>query len=79
MRVRAEGWGRDAVPDGVLEQAVAKVFDLTPYGIIQQLDLLRPIYADTAANGHFGRDGLPWEATDKIDALKSEVAAATGA
>jgi len=76
VRVRGEGWGREAVPDDALEQAVARVFDLTPFGIIQQLRLLRPIYMDTASRGHFGRDGLPWEATDKVDALKAEVAQA---
>ncbi len=75
VRVQGETWVGDGVPNAVLSQAVAKVFDLTPYGIIGQLDLLRPIYADTAANGHFGREGLPWEATDKVDALKAEVAA----
>ncbi len=79
VRVRAEGWGRDAVPNEQLARAVAKVFDLTPYGIIQQLDLLRPIYADTAAMGHFGRPGLPWETTDKTEALKAEVGATSEA
>jgi S-adenosylmethionine synthetase len=79
VRIRAQGWGRDAVPDAVLSQAVRKVFDLTPYGIITQLDLTRPIYADTAARGHFGREGLPWEATDRVDALRAEVAAVTSA
>ncbi len=79
VRVRAEGWGRDAVPDARLEEAVATVFDLTPYGIIRQLGLLRPIYADTASGGHFGRPGLPWEATDRVDALKDAVAAAAQA
>jgi len=77
--VRAEGWGRDAVPNEVLERAVRKVFDLTPHGIIGQLDLKRPIYADTAAKGHFGREGLPWEATDKVAELKAEVAATSDA
>ncbi|MDJ0521614.1 MAG: methionine adenosyltransferase [Planctomycetota bacterium] len=79
VRVTGETWSGEGVPNAVLERAVAKVFDLTPYGIIKQLDLLRPIYADTASQGHFGREGLPWEATDKVDALKAEVAAATGA
>jgi S-adenosylmethionine synthetase len=79
VRIRAEGWGRDPVPDEVLEGAVRKVFDLTPFGIIGQLALERPIYADTAARGHFGRDGLPWEATDRVEALRCEVAAASQA
>jgi S-adenosylmethionine synthetase len=72
--IRAEGWGREAVPNAILEQAVGKVFDLTPYGIIQTLDLCRPIYADTACRGHFGREGLPWEAVDRVEALKVAVA-----
>jgi S-adenosylmethionine synthetase len=77
--IRAEGWGgRSAVPNDVLERTVREVFDLTPHGIIRDLDLARPIYADTAANGHFGREGLPWEATDKVEALKAAVAQASG-
>ena len=75
LRVDAQSWDGDAVPNGVLEQAVRKVFGLTPRGIIDGLDLMRPIYLDTAMWGHFGRDGLPWEATDKVDALKAEVEA----
>jgi len=52
-----------------LEQIVRKNFDLTPYGIITKLDLLRPIYAQTATYGHMGRDDLdlPWEKVIKID------------
>ena len=73
--VRAEGWSREAAPDDVLVQAVEEVFDLRPAGIIRQLDLSRPIYADTAEHGHFGREGLPWEQTDRVEALKAAVAA----
>ena len=79
VRVRAEGWGRAATPDEVLERAVREVFRLTPAGIIAQLDLLRPIYADTAMNGHFGREGLPWERTDQVEALQAAVGAAARA
>ncbi len=75
LRVRASGWGRDAAPDAVLEQAVRKVFRLTPHGIIEDLGLRRPIYRDTAMHGHFGRPSLPWEATDRAQALKAEVEA----
>lgn len=53
-----------------LVSAVRENFDLTPAGIIKELDLKRPIYKQTAAYGHFGRDEFPWEKTDKIDALK---------
>ena len=60
--------GPAAVSDDLLE-----VLDLRPRGIIQTLDLLRPIYKKTAAYGHFGRSDVdfPWEATDKADDLKS--------
>ena len=51
--------------------AVNETFDLRPYGIIKMLDLLRPIYLQTAAYGHFGRDGFSWEKTDRAAALKS--------
>jgi len=56
-----------------LSEIVREVFDLRPKGIVQELDLLRPIYAKTAAYGHFGRE-LPeftWERTDKAEALKA--------
>lgn len=55
---------------------VRKHFDLRPAGIIKMLDLRRPIYKQTAAYGHFGREdvALPWEATDKAAVLKEEAA-----
>jgi S-adenosylmethionine synthetase len=61
------------VSDDDLQNIVKSHFDLSPKGIITMLDLLRPIYKDTAAYGHFGRDdlALPWEKTDKVDALKT--------
>ncbi|MBQ7831597.1 MAG: methionine adenosyltransferase domain-containing protein, partial [Clostridia bacterium] len=45
-------------------------FDLRPYNIIKTLDLRKPVFAATAAYGHFGREGFAWERTDKTDALK---------
>ncbi len=66
-------FGTETVDVEVIRQAVLDVFDLRPAAIIRDLDLLRPIYALTAAYGHFGRE-LPeftWERTDRIDALKS--------
>ncbi|UDG82581.1 methionine adenosyltransferase [Candidatus Vallotia cooleyia] len=59
------------VPDSVITELVQQHFDLRPKGIIQMLDLLRPIYAKTASYGHFGREetGFSWEATDKAIAL----------
>ncbi|HNY21824.1 MAG TPA: methionine adenosyltransferase [Treponemataceae bacterium] len=56
-----------------ITDAVKKVFDLSPAGIISTLDLCRPIYQATAAYGHFGRSIFPWEKTDKVEALKKEL------
>ena len=61
--------------DESIVRAINEVFDLRPRAIIEQLDLLRPIYAQTAAYGHFGRE-LPdftWERTDRAEALRSAV------
>ena len=66
-----ETFGTGTVADEVIQKAVMEVFDLRPAAIIADLDLLRPIYAQTAAYGHFGRD-LPdftWERTGRADAL----------
>jgi S-adenosylmethionine synthetase len=67
--------GTGTVPDDVLEKAITTVFDLRPGAIVRDLDLLRPIYAPTAAYGHFGRTDvdLPWERTDRVEALRSSV------
>ena len=66
-------FGTETVPVTTIQKAVLEVFDLRPAAIIRDLDLLRPIYAATAAYGHFGRE-LPeftWERTDRVDALKA--------
>jgi S-adenosylmethionine synthetase len=66
-------FGTEAVPIATIQKAVQEVFDLRPAAIIADLDLLRPIYAQSAAYGHFGRE-LPdftWERTDRVDALKA--------
>ena len=70
--VRVETFGTGAVEDSVIERAVKKVFDFRPAAIIEALGLRRPIYRQTAAYGHFGRSDLdlPWERTDRVDALK---------
>lgn len=67
--------GTGIVSDERLVEIVQKHFDLRPAGIIKMLDLRRPIYKQTAAYGHFGRQDkdLPWERTDKVDLLKAEV------
>ena len=61
------------VAEQKIEAAVPKVFDLSPAGIITALDLRKPIYRNTAAYGHFGRDGFSWEKTDKTEALRKAV------
>ncbi|HJR39164.1 MAG TPA: methionine adenosyltransferase [Nocardioidaceae bacterium] len=66
-------FGTETVPVESIQKAVLEVFDLRPAAIIRDLDLLRPIYAKTAAYGHFGRelDEFTWERTDRVDALKA--------
>jgi S-adenosylmethionine synthetase len=66
-------FGTGKVPDDRIEKAVGEVFDLTPKGIIETLDLRRPIDRETAKYGHFGREGFSWEKTDKADALKARL------
>ncbi len=61
------------VEESAIEAAVRKVFDLSPAGIVKTLDLRRPIYQDTAAYGHFGRDEFSWEKTDKVKELQNAV------
>ncbi len=73
LSVMVNTFGTGKMEEGKLADIVREVFDLRPKGIVQELDLLRPIYAKTAAYGHFGRE-LPeftWERTDKADALKA--------
>ncbi|WP_026517623.1 methionine adenosyltransferase [Butyrivibrio sp. MC2021] len=73
--ILVDTFGTGKVSDEKLTEAVRKVFDLRPAGIIKMLDLRRPIYKPTAAYGHFGRNdlNLPWEATDKVEELKAAV------
>ncbi len=68
-----ETFGTETVDPTKIQQAIGQVFDLRPAAIIRDLDLLRPIYKQTAAYGHFGRPelDLPWERTDRADQLKS--------
>lgn len=72
MSVMVDTAGTGKIPDEKLEEIVRKHFDLRPAGIIQMLDLRRPIYKQTAAYGHFGRDDLDvsWERLDKVEELK---------
>ncbi len=70
--ITVDTFGTGTVDDRRIEEIVRDVFDLRPYGIVSMLDLIRPIYQQTAAYGHFGREhpDFTWEKTDRADALK---------
>jgi S-adenosylmethionine synthetase len=72
--ITVETFGTGKLSNARLTQLVREHFDLTPYGIIKDLDLIRPVYRPTAAYGHFGRqgDGFTWEQTTKAEALRNE-------
>ena len=73
LYVETFGTAAEGQTNETIQQAVEKVFDLRPTAIIRELDLLRPIYSDSAAYGHFGRTDVdfPWEALDKVEDLKA--------
>ena len=75
VSVRVDTFGTGTVSEAKLEQAVTKLFNLTPDGIIEMLDLRHPQYRKVAAYGHFGREniGVAWEKTDKVQALLDAV------
>ena len=75
LSVRVDTFSTGKVSDAILAKAVQQVFDLRPGMIIQALNLRRPIYRQTAAYGHFGRNDLhlPWEQTNRVAALKQAV------
>jgi len=70
--IRVDTFGTNKVPNKLIEKLVTEHFDLRPYGIVQMLNLLQPIYRQTATYGHFGREDLnvQWEKTDKADILR---------
>jgi S-adenosylmethionine synthetase len=76
VSVLVDTFGTGRIADEKIAKLVEKHFDLRPKGIINALDLLRPIYLKTAAYGHFGRDEpeFTWETTDKAEALKADAA-----
>jgi S-adenosylmethionine synthetase len=72
--ITVETFGTGKLSNARLTELVREHFDLTPYGIIKDLDLIRPVYKPTAAYGHFGRDGegFTWEQTTKAEILRNE-------
>lgn len=70
--ILVDTFGTGKIDNNKLEQIVRETFDFRPGKIIEQLDLLRPIYRATAAYGHFGRAEFPWERVDKVDTLKAK-------
>ncbi|MFP4560563.1 MAG: methionine adenosyltransferase [Thiohalorhabdus sp.] len=74
VSVHVETFGTAKIDEEKIEQLIRKHFDLRPKGIVQMLDLLRPIYKKTASNGHFGRPEpeFGWEKTDKAEGLKAD-------
>ena len=70
VSIMVDTHGTHKVDETKIEEAVKAIFDLTPRGIIESLDLLKPIYRKTAAYGHFGRDEFSWEKCNKVDEIK---------
>ncbi len=81
LSINVETFGTGQLPDEQISALIDEHFDLRPGAIIRDLDLRRPIYQQTAAYGHFGRDDLdlPWESLDRIEALRSAVGASAAA
>lgn len=69
--ISVDTFGTSKLEEGKIIELVREHFDLRPYGLIEMLDLERPIYKQTAAYGHFGREEFPWEKTDKVEALRA--------
>ncbi|MBC2605885.1 methionine adenosyltransferase [Pelagicoccus albus] len=73
VSITVETFGTSTVEEEAIEAAVADVFSFKPANIVKQLNLLRPFYRDTTNYGHFGKDDLPWEETQKVAALQKSV------
>jgi S-adenosylmethionine synthetase len=74
ISIHVDTYGTGKIPDGEIVRIIEKLFNLTPEGIIKALDLKRPIYRETARNGHFGRElpNFTWEKLDMVDKIKKE-------
>ena len=73
VSILVETFGTEKAERSKIAAAVEKIFDCTPAGIIKTLNLKQPIYRKTASYGHFGREGFPWEKTDKVEELKKDL------
>lgn len=73
VSIMVDTFGTGKIADDEISQALVKVFDFSPAGIIKSLDLRRPIFQKTASYGHFGRNDFSWEKTDKVEALKKVI------
>jgi S-adenosylmethionine synthetase len=75
VSIRVETFDTGKLDESALDKLVRKHFDLTPRGIIESLDLRRPIYRATSYHGHFGREdqGFPWEETERAEAIARDV------
>ncbi|MEI6876099.1 MAG: methionine adenosyltransferase [Spirochaetota bacterium] len=73
VSVMVETFGTGKLPEAAISEAVRKIFELDPAGIIRTLDLKKPIYQKTASYGHFGREGFSWERTDKAAQLAKRI------
>jgi len=73
LAIYVETFGTGVVPDSLIADAISKTFDLRPAAIIDQLDLKKPIYLQTATGGHFGRSEFSWEQTPKIIQLLNQI------
>ncbi len=71
VSIMVDTHGTGKVDEDKIEECVKELFDLSPKGIIDSLDLLRPIYRKTAAYGHFGREEFPWEQTNRVEEIKN--------
>jgi S-adenosylmethionine synthetase len=80
VSVMADTFGTGTIPDAQITELIRELFSLTPLGIIETLNLRRPIYRQTAAYGHFGRSepGFTWELTDKADQIRKQVGSRGG-
>ncbi len=73
LSISIDTFGTSSVSDEVIIKTIYENFDMTPLGIINTLDLKRPIYSQTSTYGHFGKEGLPWEKTDMTEVFKKKI------